>query len=51
MIFAYDDKKDLTNGGGFYTFGKLFWGPNKTGTVTSEIAERNIRDSYKFEEL
>ncbi len=50
MIFAYDDKKDLTNGGGFYTFGKLFWGPNgKTGNVTPEIAERNIRDSYKFE--
>tara|TARA_R110002051_G_scaffold323405_1_gene416918 strand:- start:1589 stop:2326 length:738 start_codon:yes stop_codon:yes gene_type:complete len=50
MIFAYDDKKDLTNSGGFYTFGKLFWGPNgKTGNVTPEIAERNIRDSYKFE--
>ena len=50
MIFAYDDKKDLTNGGGFYTFGKLFWAPNgKTGNVTPEIAEKNIRDSYKFE--
>jgi hypothetical protein len=50
MIFAYDDKKDLTNGGGFYTFGKLFWGPNgKTGNVTPTIAEKNIRDSYKFE--
>ena len=50
MIFAYDDKKDLTNGGGFYTFGKLFWGPNgKPGNVTPAIAEKNIRDSYKFE--
>lgn len=50
LIFAYDDKKDLTNGGGFYTFGKLFWGPNgKTGNVTPIIAESNIRTSYKFE--
>ena len=50
MIFAYDDKKDLTNGGGFYTFGKLFWGPNgETGNVTSKIAKENIRDNYKFD--
>ncbi|QHI37477.1 hypothetical protein IMCC3317_28560 [Kordia antarctica] len=50
MIFAYDDKKDLTNSGGIYTFGKLFWGPNgKTGNVTSKIAKNNNRDSYKFD--
>ncbi|MBU3027594.1 hypothetical protein [Zobellia galactanivorans] len=50
MIFAYDDKEDLTNGAGFYTFGKLFWGPHgKPGNVTPQIARENIRDSYQFE--
>ncbi len=50
MIFAYDDKKDLSNGSGVYTFGKLFWGPNgKTGNMTPKIAKENIRDSYKLE--
>lgn len=50
LIFAYDDKKDLNNGGGFYTFGKLFWGPNgKTGNVTPIIAKSNIRTSYEIE--
>ena len=50
MIFAFDDRNDLTNGGGFYTFGKLFWAPNgKIGNVTPKIAKLNIRDSYEFE--
>ncbi|MBU2998149.1 hypothetical protein KO500_17045 [Cellulophaga baltica] len=50
VIFAYDDKKDLNNGGGFYTFGKLFWGPNgKSGNVTPTIAKENFRNVYQFE--
>lgn len=50
IIFAYDDKNDLINSGGFYTFGKSFWGPNgKTGNVTPTIAEKNIRVFHEFQ--
>ena len=47
VIFAYDDKNDIGAG---YTFGKLLWSPNaKTGNVTTEIAQNNIRTNYKFD--